>query len=205
MRSPVLRTLAAAALMFSAASCQGVTDSAPARTPAAPSSGLLSGILMTVVQRLVPLQQDYTATAVIGTGGGTIAIPAAGFSITFPAGAVPAPVTVKATAVAGSNVAYRFEPHGIVFAKEPVIAQDLGLTNVVNQLLFTTLQGGYFADDSQLGSGVATITETRPATIDLLHLRTTFTIRHFSGYAVTRQGGYMGASNTRIARGTLHF
>jgi hypothetical protein len=200
MRTPVLRTLAAAALFVSITSCRGVTDSATVRTPAAPSGGLLS-IVATVVQRLVPLEQDYTATAVIGTGGGTIAIPQAGFSITFPAGAVAAPVTVTATAVAGSNVAYRFEPHGIVFQKEPVIAQDLGLTNVVNQLLSTPLQGGYFADDSQLGDGVATITETRPATVDLLHLRTTFTIRHFSGYCVTKGGGYMGSSGSRTAEG----
>ena len=51
-----------------------------------------------------------------------------------------------------------------------------------------------------LGSGYATISETRPATLDLLGLRTTFTIRHFSGYAVTKKTGYMGMSNTRIVK-----
>lgn len=205
MRSPFLRALASAALLAVTGSCGSLTDAAPPHSPATPAGGLLSTLVLPVVQRLLPLSSDQTVSAVIGTGGGTLAIPQAGFSITFPAGAVAAPVTVTATAVAGSNVAYRFQPHGLVFQKQPVISQDLGLTNVAGQLLGLTLQGGYFADDSQLGAGYVTVTETRPATIDLLHLRTTFTIGHFSGYAVTRQGGYMGASNTRIARGTLHF
>jgi hypothetical protein len=202
MRSPALCTIAAAALLFAAAGCSDTVTSGDApRTPGGRSGGLIDGVLVSVLQRTLPLQQDYTATATIGSGGGTIAIPAAGFRITFPAGAVAAPVTVRATALAGSNVAYEFEPHGITFAKEPVISQDLGLTNVVGQLLSATLQGGYFADASLLGAGFATISETRPATLDLLHLRTTFTIRHFSGYAVTSKSGYMGASNTRIVKG----
>ena len=201
MRSPAVRAIAAAALLFAAAGCNDTVTSGDApRVPRGPSGGLVGGLLVSVVQRTLPLQQNYTATATIGTAGGSIAIPAAGFRITFPAGAVSAPVTVRATALAGSNVAYEFEPHGITFAKEPVISQDLGLTSVVGQLLSTPLQGGYFADDSLLGDGVATISETRPATVDLLRLRTTFTIRHFSGYAVTRRSGYMGMSGNRIKR-----
>lgn len=205
-RSPALRAIAAAALLFGAVGCHDTVTSGDApRTPRSPSGGLIGGLLVSVVQRTLPLQQDYAATATIGSGGGTISIPEAGFRITFPAGAVAAPVTVHATALAGSNVAYEFEPHGITFAREPVISQDLGLTNVVGQLLSTTLQGGYFADESLLGAGYATVSETRPAALDLLHLRTTFTIRHFSGYAVTQKSGYMGMSNTRITKGgALH-
>ncbi|HSU13954.1 hypothetical protein [Longimicrobium sp.] len=202
MRSPALRVIAAAALLVAAAGCNDTVTSGDApRTPAGRAGGLIDGLLVSVVQRTLPLQQNYTATATIGSAGGTIAIPQAGFRITFPAGAVSAPVTVRATALAGSNVAYEFEPHGIVFAREPVISQDLGLTSVLGQLLSTPLQGGYFADASLLGDGVATISETRPATLDLLRLRTTFTIRHFSGYAVTRKSGYMGASGSRMAGG----
>ncbi|HEX6749943.1 MAG TPA: hypothetical protein VF092_21805 [Longimicrobium sp.] len=204
MKSPALRSIAAAALFLAASACgDSVTSNDTLRTPAAPSGGLVDGLLLSVVQRLLPLRQDYTASATIGTGGGTISIPEAGFRITFPAGAVSKSTRITATAVAGSNVAYRFEPHGLVFAKEPTISQDLGLTNVVNALLSTTLQGGYYADDSDLGDGVVSVTETRPATIDLLRLRTTFTIRHFSGYAVTKKSGYMGASGTRTASGEM--
>ena len=135
MRSPFLRAFASAALLVATGSCGSVTDAAPPHPPATPAGGLLSAIVLPVVQRLLPLSSDQTASAVIGTAGGTISIPQAGFSITFPAGAVSAPVTVTATAVAGSNVAYRFEPHGLVFQKQPVISQDLGLTNVAGQLL----------------------------------------------------------------------
>jgi hypothetical protein len=69
---------------------------------------------------------------------------------------------------------------------------------VVGQLLTAGLAGGYVPDESTLVGGTAVVTETRPATVDLLRLRTTFTIRHFSAYAVTRRGGYMSSSGNRM-------
>ena len=202
MRPHALRALGAAALFAAVGGCSDPVTSSALRTPGDPAHGLVSGILTSVVQRLVPLRQNYVASATIGTGGGTIRIPEAGFVITFPAGAVSAPVAVRATALAGSNVAYRLEPHGLVFQKEPTIAQELSLTGVVNQLLTVQLEGGYVPDESTLTGGTAVVTETRPATLDLLRLRTTFTIRHFSAYAVTqRRGGYMGSSGTRATGG----
>jgi hypothetical protein len=198
MRSHALRALAATALFAAVGGCSDPVTSGAGRAPADPSYGLVSGILTSLVQRLVPLAHDYSASATIGTAGGSIRIPEAGFTITFPAGAVSAPVAVKATALAGSSVAYRLEPHGLTFQKEPVIAQDLGLTGVVNQLLTARLAGGYVPDESTLVGGTAVVTETRHATLDLLRLRMTFTVAHFSAYAATQtRGGYMGASNTR--------
>ncbi|MFL5382991.1 MAG: hypothetical protein ACJ8GN_10790 [Longimicrobiaceae bacterium] len=199
MRSHALRALAATAVFAMAGGCADPVASGAGRSPADPSHGLLGGIVASVVQRVVPLSRDYAASATIGTAGGTLRIPEAGLTVTFPAGAVPAPVTVRATALAGSNVAYRFEPHGLKFQKDVTVAQDLSLTGVVNQLLTVQLEGGYFPDESTLTGGTVVVTETRPATLDLLRLRTTFTIRHFSGYAVTekKSGGYLGASNTR--------
>lgn len=204
MRNHVLRAAAAAALFAAVGGCTDSVTSDAGRAPGAPSRGLLTGLLTSVVQRTLPLRQNYVASAVIGTGGGSIRIPEAGFTITFPAGAVSAPTTVRATALAGSNVAYRLEPHGIVFQNEPTIAQDLSVTGVVSQLLTAGLQGGYIPDESTLSGGTAVVTETRPVTLDLLRLRTTFTVRHFSAYAVTsaKKGGYMGASNTRIGTTT---
>jgi hypothetical protein len=197
MRSHVLRALAATVLFAAAGGCSDPVTSSARRAPDDASHGLVSGIVMSVVQRTLPLSKNYVSSATIGTGGGSIRIPEAGFTITFPAGAVAKATTVRATALAGSNVAYRLEPHGLVFQKEPVIAQDLSLTGVVNQLLTLELAGGYVPDESTLQNGTAVVTETRPATIDLLRLRTTFTIRHFSAYAVTRKGGYMGSSGNR--------
>jgi hypothetical protein len=199
MKNPALRALAAVALFAAIGGCSDpVSNAGAARTPADRADGLVGSLLVSVVQRTLPLGQNYTASATIGTAGGTIRIPQAGLTLTFPAGAVSAPVTVTATALAGSNVAYRFEPHGLVFLKEPTVAQDLSLTGVIGQLLSTQLEGGYFADESSLAGGTVTVSETRPATLDLLRLRTTFTIRHFSGYAVTKKGGgYMSSSGNR--------
>jgi hypothetical protein len=198
MRSKALRALTATALFAAVGGCSDPVTTSAGRAPTDPSYGLVTGILTSVVQRTLPLSQNYVASATIGTAGGTIRIPEAGFTITFPAGAVSAPVTVKATALAGSNVAYRLEPHGLVFNQQPVIAQDLSLTGVVSQLLMLQLAGGYVPDESTLQNGTAVVTETRPATLDLLRLRTTFTIGHFSAYAVTsKKGGYMGASGNR--------
>jgi hypothetical protein len=205
MRHPALRALAAAALFAAVGGCSDPVATGAGRTPGDPANTLVGGILTSVVQRTLPLGQDYAASATIGTAGGTIRIPEAGFTITFPAGAVSAPVTVRATALAGSNVAYRFEPHGLVFQKEPVIAQDLSLTGVVSQLLSAQLQGGYFADESTLSGGTVVVNEQRPATLDLLRLRMTFTIRHFSGYAATQKGGYISSTGNRLTPGRRGF
>ena len=204
MKSPVLRAVAAfAAVCVSASGC---SDTATLQQPGAPGArgGLLTpvmGVLTSVLQRTLPLSRDYTASATIGPAGGSIRIPEAGFTLTFPAGAVSAPVVVSATAIHGSSVAYRLEPHGLVFAQEPVIAQDLSLTAAVGRLLDTSYQGGYFTDESTLSSGLVPVLETRPATFDLLRLRMSFSIRHFSDYAATRRGGYISATGDRMGTG----
>lgn len=185
------------------AGCTGTSD-APLSPTAPRGTGLLSGLLsVPLLQRLLPLGQSYSASATIGSAGGTISIPQAGMTITFPAGAVSSPVLIRATAVAGSNVAYTFEPHGLQFAKPVTITQNLALTQIVQNLLQgPSLQGSYFASDSQLGNGTAVVDENIPATFSLLQLRTTFPIRHFSGYAVSKKtGGYITSSGTRAPVG----
>src|SRR4051794_37268543 len=112
MRAHALRVLAATALFAGVGGCSDPVTSSALRAPGDAAPGLLSGIVTSVVQRVVPLQQDYVASTTIGAAGGTLRIPEAGLTVTFPAGAVSAPVTVRATALAGSSVAYRFEPHG---------------------------------------------------------------------------------------------
>lgn len=206
MRSPLTRSFAMfAALCVAAASC-GEPVAPDQATPPGGRHGLLSGVtgvLTAVLQRTLPLSHDYSASATIGTAGGSIRIPEAGFTITFPAGAVSAPVTVTATALKGSNVAYRFEPHGLVFAKEPTITQDLSLTAALGRLLDTGYQGSYFTDESTLPSGQVQVLESRPATFDLLRLRMSFTVSHFSGYAATKKGGYISSTGDRMGTG-LH-
>lgn len=201
MRTHLRRVPALLAFLFIGSACTGDGPVEPAVQARAPRSGLLSGLLqLDVLQRLLPLGQSYSASATIGSAGGSIRIPAAGVTVTFPAGAVAAPVNVRVTAPAGSNVAYTFEPHGLTFQKPVTVSQELGLTQAVqNLLLAPSLEGAYFADDAQLGDGTAVVQEEIPATFDLLRLRTTFPIRHFSGYAVaSKKGGYITASGTRL-------
>lgn len=200
-----MRPLAIRAAGLFALLCVGASGCGDAAAPTAPSAtgpsaGLLSSVLqVSLLQRLLPLDQSYSATATIGTAGGTIRIREAGMTITFPAGAVSAPVNVRATALAGSNVAYTFEPHGLVFQKDPTITQDLGVTEVVRQLLSPPpLAGGYFTDESQISGSSATIVETRAATVNLLQLKMSFTIHHFSGYAATTgRSGYISSTGER--------
>ncbi|HEX8242901.1 MAG TPA: hypothetical protein VF541_05385 [Longimicrobium sp.] len=202
MRSPLaIRAAGLFALLCVASSGCGDTPAPTAPAATGPSAGLLSSVLqVSLLQRLLPLGQNYSASATIGTAGGTIRIREAGMTITFPAGAVSAPVTVRATALAGSNVAYTFEPHGLVFQKDPTIVQDLGVTEVVRQLLSPpTLAGGYFTDESQITGSTANVVETRAATVDLLRLQMSFTVHHFSGYAATSKSKYISSSNDRTA------
>jgi len=106
---------------------------------------------------------------------------------------------VSVTALPGSNVAYEFEPHGLVFQKPVTVAQDLGITEVLQNLLGAQgLEGAYFADASQLGDGTVAAQEEIPATVELLRLRMTFPIRHFSGYTAARKGGYITSTGTRL-------
>lgn len=204
MRTPVFRSIAIlAALCVSVSSC---SDSVTLDQRSAPPArdGLLTGVtgvLTSVLQRTLPLSRDYTASATIGSAGGTIRIPEAGFTLTVPAGAVSTPTVIRATALKGSSVAYRLEPHGLVFANDPTITQDLSLTAAVSRLLDTGYQGGYFTDETGLSRGVVQVLETRSSSFDLLRLRMSFTIEHFSGYAVTRRGGYMGSSGDRMTNG----
>jgi hypothetical protein len=201
MRIPSLRVVpCVAALLLALVACsESVAPDVRPSDEASVRPTLLGGVLVSVLQRNQALASNLSTSATIGSGGGTLSIPSAGFTLTVPAGAVSAPVTMTATALAGSNVAYRLEPHGLVFAKQPVITQDLSLTQALLRLLAPQLAGGYVADESTLGDGVAVVTETRPASVNLLAMRMSFSIAHFSGYIASsgRQGGYFSSSGYR--------
>ncbi|HEX5871075.1 MAG TPA: hypothetical protein VFY65_11690 [Longimicrobium sp.] len=156
-----------------------------------------------VLQRSEPLLHNFAATALIGRGGGTIRIPEAGFSITFPPNSVREPTTVSVTALEGSAVAYTFEPHGLVFNRTPVITQELRGTEAFRDpLLVLGLEGVYFPDETYLSGLTAIIRETRPTLVDLLGWRMRFDVQHFSGYSVsTRRGGYINSSGNLIPFG----
>jgi hypothetical protein len=175
------------AASITAASCASDTPSAPqtrSATPAAPSRLLLgvlpSPINVTPLARTTPLASSITVSANIGVLGGRISVPGAGLSILIPAGAVTSTTKITVTAVAGSNVAYEFEPHGLHFVVPIFATQDLRNTQAASGGLVNPLSlfVGYFPDNTSLTS----VTELLGLGIDLLNQTSTASISHFSGY-----------------------
>ena len=159
-----------------------------------------------VLQRTTPLAANLTASGTISRSGGTISIPAAGFSITFPSNSIQGGkgTLITVTALAGSNVAYVFHPHGLVFHNNPVITQDLKSTQLFQTPeLRATLEGAYFPDPASLGNGTAKIRETRPTVVDVSGWKMKFNVHHFSGYLAStglRRGGYISSSGNVIKK-----
>jgi len=144
-----------------------------------------------VLKRLTPLDSNISVSAVIGPNGGAIKINAAGGKIDIPAGALSEPTTITMTALAGPNVAYEFQPHGITFAQPVKIQQDLRYTwaSVYPQLLGTA-HGGYYdrsLDSSFVDPGklFVTLKEHELGYIESNATQIKFYINHFSGYLVT--------------------
>lgn len=89
---------------------------------------------------------SYTVSGVITPWGGTLVIPQADFSISFPYGAVTQPTTITITADP-NYVAYKMQPTGLRFAKPVVVTQRLQNTAVAGQPLSAQLFGAYISDD----------------------------------------------------------
>lgn len=205
--SKTLRNLALAlAASASLAACvDAPTEMSSARTTQPRLEFFDPAIEVDVLQRTAPLPADLTASAVITRkAGGVISIPAAGFSIEFPANAVKGgqPTTITVRALAGTNVAYVFEPHGLVFDNNPMITQDLKVTAAFgNPALRDYLEGAYFPDLTYLDGTKAHVKETRPTVVDVNGWKMKFNVQHFSGYlASSGRGGYISSSGNRLER-----
>jgi ZU5 domain len=189
-----------AALLLAAC---GTETTAPASIVHTGGPPLLLGdlpLFVEVLQRTAPLPRTRTASATIDADGGTIAIPEAGFRIDFPAGAVSEPVEVSVTAPAGRNVAYEFQPHGLRFARSPVITQELrGTTVYGNVAARARLEGAYSPSLLGLLGSLLRISETRPTTVQVDTWQMRWNVEHFSGYvASARRSGYISSSGTLI-------
>ena len=149
-------------------------------------SDLLGGLFRKdVLTRKQELTKDITVTAVIGSNGGRLAIPAAGFELVVPRYAVKKSTRFTVTAITGKLVAYEFGPHGTNFPRSLQAKQDLSVTDW-NLLSLRPLTAGYFADRSDLNLQRATalVSEIiRGLTIPLTK-QFNFPIDHFSGYVV---------------------
>lgn len=128
--------------------------------------------------------KERTASAVIGRAGGVLRIPS-GARLVVPAGAVSANVTFRVTQVAGSILAYDFEPHGITFAVPLTLEQPINGTNF-DRFTNPVVRGAYFKDVLQLDQTrlKATVDEFRPTVLSIDKQWIRFSIDHFSGYIV---------------------
>lgn len=188
-RLKIWRSIVLAFTAMGFAGCSADSPTAP-KFQSDPSAGLvteLAGGLVkkNVLERTTALSRDITVSAVIGEMGGTLSIPAAGFTVTIPPGAVKAPTNFSVTALKGTLVAYEFGPHGITFDKSLSAQQDLNVTKW-SVLSLRPLVAGYFADRSALNAGSATalVSEVISGVIAPLTQQFTFKIDHFSGYVV---------------------
>jgi hypothetical protein len=160
-------------------------------------------IELDVLQRSAPLLHDFAASGVIGRDGGTLSIPEAGLSITFPRNAVRVPTPIVVAALPGTGVAYTFQPHGLVFQRPPVITQDLRGTAAFGEPdLRWRLAGGYVPEPAGLTGVTARVGEVRPGQVDVEGWTLRFDVDHFSTYVVsTRRSGYISASGTLLPGG----
>lgn len=118
--------------------------------------------------------RSVSVTRVIDAGGGTLSIPSADFTITFPAGAVAVPVSITVSTVKGRYVAYDMLPHGITFAATVLVKQGLHNTEVYDDDFNRTLvlHGVYIGSDVMPGiDRKVPVTEILPSAIVFTRVR----------------------------------
>jgi hypothetical protein len=171
----------AAGLLATACGDTGVTapTQEAARTAPAQHQVLSSPLNVNVVQRDTPLSDPVSTSVNVSWFGGAMRLPGTGLTVIIPPFAVSRPITLTATAVPGSDVAYEFGPHGTHFNVPLVVIQDLSHVNMsgINPLL---MFAGYYS--SLNDGGTASITELLDLGVNVADQTAVFTVSHFSGY-----------------------
>lgn len=184
-----LAIITAAAIVVACGGEQALLVSPP--VPGAPPLGVVEtpgGALVHPVRRQQPLAGEVSWSFDVDAQGTTVRHPATGLTITVPAGAVEGPTHITVFALRGAPLAYRFEPHGLQFARPIQLTQSLhGLLLGAASRPIPRLFGGYFADDSlatDAVTGNARVIEILPVQIDVRAHNAILSVRHFSGYTV---------------------
>ena len=190
-RCTALVGTAAIALLAACSTDSFTAPVAPAALEQSKTSDLLTGLKVTLdtvtgLSRLVPAAA-MSRSQTFDSYGGTLDIPELGFTLMVPPNALPSrTLKITVTSLAGSMVAYDFEPHGTVFKRPLVFTQKLTGTNWLLMLLSgKSLGGAYFKNTGQVD------TRTCKAVVDEKYNALTFngfvsfSISHFSGYMVS--------------------
>jgi hypothetical protein len=131
-------------------------------------------------------QEVVTVKQTINPSGGVIAVPQTGLTISFPAGAVTAPLEITVTSD-DNYVAYKMEPSGTQFLKDVTVTQLLSFTEAAGRPLRNPLLAAYVADDGLSLAGKVPVLEIEPSQT-ILSVRTglpeaqVWLIKHFSRY-----------------------
>jgi hypothetical protein len=203
IRANLFRSLPAVLTAFVIASCADSSISGPTAPSTASfhrssGSGLIppaltgsavdgSGLELRAAWWDKNLKRQVRVSKKIGAAGGEISIPETGFTMSFPAGAVAAPITITVTADE-KYVAYKMEPAGTQFLKDVTITQSLGATEFGGRALQKPLFAAYIADDGVKLSGKVPVLELEPSktifssTSPLIPVAQVWIIRHFSRY-----------------------
>jgi hypothetical protein len=143
-----------------------------------------------VLTRVTPLATDLSASATIGSSGGSISVQ--GAKIDIPGGALTQPTLITMTAVAGPNVAYEFQPHGLTFAKPVKVQVTIkGTLAETNPALLKGMHGSYYGQttlDSAFVDGTKTsvhVKEHELGYVEQSGSQLKFYVDHFSGYLVS--------------------
>jgi hypothetical protein len=122
----------------------------------------------------------------INPSGGVISIPRTGLTMSFPAGAVSAPIQITVTSD-DKYVAYKMEPSGTQFLKDVTVTQLLSFTEVDGKRLRSPLLAAYIPDDKVSLAGKIQVLEIEPSQT-IYSPRTglpqaqVWLIKHFSRY-----------------------
>ena len=131
-------------------------------------------------------QDVVTVKQTIDQSGGVISIPRTGLTMSFPAGAVTAPIEITVTSD-DKYVAYKMEPTGTQFLKDVTLTQLLSFTEVSGKQLKNPLLAAYIPDDKLSLAGKIPVLELEPSTTTFSALTglpetQVWLIKHFSRY-----------------------
>ena len=131
-------------------------------------------------------QDVVSVKQTIDQSGGVISIPRTGLTMSFPAGAVRAPIEITITSD-DKYVAYKMEPSGTQFLKDVTVTQLLSFTEAAGRPLRNPLLAAYIADDGLSLTGKVPVLEIEPSQTILSPLTSlpeaqVWLIKHFSRY-----------------------
>src|SRR5215210_5891442 len=146
----VFRSVGIALTTFLALSCSGISDATDPLTSDTDLTGSDGGIVVTAAEAYACTESwttptfatsgkkvkgarwvstrtpvELTVSGIIGSAGGSLAIPGSQFVIYFPKDAVSKPMAITITSKASSWVTYDMAPHGTIFRKPVYVLQGL--------------------------------------------------------------------------------